>query len=428
MKDIKKRFDELEGLRGVAAVMVALYHFFLAFYIIAFMGIGANKVQHTFFEDNLYGNPIMGVFSGTFMVAIFFVLSGFVLSIGFFQSGKSNIIKKLAAKRYIRLMVPALVSIMIAFILLSIGIAGLKNEVAAISGSQWLSNSWATTPDFIKAFQSGVFGIFTKPSSPYNNVLWTMVYEFAGSFLVFGSLLLFGKLKYRWVFYVFLIFATFNTWFLGFVLGMVLADLYAKGRIQTKKHSWFLVIPLMALVLFLAAYPHEKVDGTVYQYTSMLSININWLILHLTLAAFGAVTLILLVKQLSTLFKARLFSALGKYTFALYLTHLLVIYTFSMAVFLLLNKTFGLGYNWSALLTLVASVPVVTLVAFLFEKYVDAPSIRLSTNVANILLGYSEPPRVWQKAKLAYRRTLKRLLKRTRRQPDLIIDELEITE
>lgn len=94
----KKRFNELEGLRGVAAVVVALYHFLLAFYAIAFFGPAAGSVQNMRFEDNLYGNPIMVFLSGTFAVGIFFVLSGFVLSIAFFQTKKSEVVKKLATK------------------------------------------------------------------------------------------------------------------------------------------------------------------------------------------------------------------------------------------------------------------------------------------------------------------------------------------
>src|SRR4051812_4008381 len=110
MKKGQGRFAELEGLRGVAAIMVVLYHFLLAFYSLAFLGIGNGYevAQHMRLEDNLYGNPIMAFLSGSFAVAIFFVLSGFVLSIGFFATKKHEILQKLAAKRYLRLMLPAL--------------------------------------------------------------------------------------------------------------------------------------------------------------------------------------------------------------------------------------------------------------------------------------------------------------------------------
>jgi len=92
----QNRFMELEGLRVIAAIVVVLYHAALIFYPGYFYGVGTPwaPVQNMFLEDNLYQNPLSGLLSGTFAVGIFFVLSGFVLSIGFFQKKDINIIKK----------------------------------------------------------------------------------------------------------------------------------------------------------------------------------------------------------------------------------------------------------------------------------------------------------------------------------------------
>lgn len=419
MEKQKKRFEELEGLRGLAAVVVVLYHFLLAFYIVAFLGPGEGA-QHTRFEDNLYGSPFMGLFSGTFMVAIFFVLSGFVLSIGYFQTGKASIVKKLATKRYLRLMIPALASIIIAFLLLSAGLAVFKNEAALITGSHWLAGGWWAIPNFFEAIQSGMFGIFTHQSSPYNNVLWTMVYEFAGSFVVFGSLLMFGKLKYRWVFYLFLSFATFNTWFFAFIVGMVMADLYASGYLKTKKYSWRIVLPALLAVLFLGAFPHGTVKGTIYQYVTFFGGEVNWLILHLVIASAGAVALVLLVQPIGNIFKKPIFSKLGKYTFALYLIHLSILYTIGMAIFLLLNKTWGIGYNWSALLTIIFSIPFVAAATILFERYIDGPAIRFSSYVANVLLGYQALPDIKTKVRAVYLLATTRVRRQPKLEPEMI--------
>ncbi len=200
MEKQKKRFDELEGLRGIAAVVVAVYHFLLVFYVVAFLGAQSGNVQNMKLEDNLYGNPLMVFLSGPFAVAIFFVLSGFVLSIGFFQAKSIETVKKLATKRYLRLMLPALASILLAFIIITIGISRI-HEVATISHADWLVNVWLFSPDIFEAMRSGIYDIFIKSGSAYNSVLWTMMFEFTGSFLVFGFLALFGNLKRRWVLY-----------------------------------------------------------------------------------------------------------------------------------------------------------------------------------------------------------------------------------
>lgn len=421
----KKRFNELEGLRGVAAVVVALYHFLLAFYAIAFFGPAAGSVQNMRFEDNLYGNPIMVFLSGTFAVGIFFVLSGFVLSIAFFQTEKSDVVKKLATKRYLRLMIPALASVILCFILMIMGIAKIQ-EVAAISHASWLTTTWTFAPSFFEAVRSGMYDIFAQEGNGYNNVLWTMVYEFAGSFLVFGFLLLFGKLKYRWAVYAFLVFATFNTWFLAFVLGMILADLYANGYLKSKKRNMVFASFVLVAALFFGGYPMGTVDGTVYSLISIPGFSIDWRILYVTLGALLMIFAVLSIQQVGRVFEHKVFSTLGKYTFSLYLVHLAVLYTFGMAAFLLFRNTLGLGFNMSVLLTIICSIPVVGAVAYYFEKYVDSKSIQFSTYVANIVLGKEQAPNIARKVATymhkAKRKTLRLVYRRNKSDP--VLDDL----
>lgn len=388
----KNRFNELEGLRGIAAIIVALYHAVFAFYIVAILGHtdgqGISFVQNMRFEDNLYANPIMVFLSGTFSVAIFFVLSGFVLSVGFFQTRKLEIIKKLAAKRYLRLMLPALASIMICLLLIGLGFSRVQ-EGAAITHSNWLLGSWNVMPNFFSALYDGVIGIFTQGQNSYNNVLWTMTTEFAGSFLIFGFLALFGTLKNRWILYIALIIITLNTWFMAFAAGMILADLYTSGILKQKRRN-LSYLAVLGTGLFLGGFPltHSNVslDGTPYGFLVIPGIPIYWNSFWLSIGAIILVATVLSVTQLANIFRHRYISKLGKYTFSLYLTHLPILYTFTMFCFLELRLRFGLGYNASALIAIALSVPVVIIVAWAFEKYVDGQSIRFSSFVANKLL------------------------------------------
>jgi len=387
----RKRFDELEGLRGIAAIVVVIYHFLLAFYLFSFFGGHENSIQRGFFEDNLYGNPLMVFLSGTFAVAIFFALSGFVLSIAFFQVKKAEIVKKMAAKRYIRLMLPALAATLLCFFAIILGLSRFQ-EVVAITQSPWLYASWNFSPTLFDAVKSAVFGIFVEGASPFNNVLWTMKTEFIGSFIVFGFLLLCGTLKHRWVGYAFLIIATFNTWFLPFIAGMLIADLYSSGYFVQKKRNLAVIVPSLAALLFLGGYPFKGPEGTIYQYITFPVDALNWNMFYLSVAAVGIMWLILSTEQLGRIFRHPWISRLGKYTFSLYLVHLIVLYTVGMFVFLQFYNSFGWSYDRSVLATLILSAPVVGLAAVLFEKFVDAPSVKLSSRFANIFLGYEKAP------------------------------------
>lgn len=243
------RFLELEGLRGIAAIAVVIFHFLVLFYPGMFYGVGHSMapVQHMRFEDNLFGLPTGAFISGAFAVAIFFVLSGFVLTIGYFQTGDKKIIQKLATKRYLRLMLPAAVSILLVWLILSFGLNANKNIAEGISLAGSSSSLWTFNPNFFEALWQGILGIFTTSlnAEHYNPVLWTMQYEFIGSFLVFLIALLFGKSKNRWIVYLFAGILTFNTWYIGFIIGMVLADLYVhRNKFYKIVKSRMLIISL----------------------------------------------------------------------------------------------------------------------------------------------------------------------------------------
>jgi peptidoglycan/LPS O-acetylase OafA/YrhL len=378
---------ELEGLRGIAAIVVVFYHNLLAFYALAFFGVGSAlaPIQNEWFETELYGTPFSALFSGTFAVAIFFVLSGFVLSIGFFQTGKSQIIKSLAIKRYLRLMIPALASILLCYVLMKIGVSHAQSA-ALITHSGWLDSGWNFTPNLSEAIWSGVVSIFSVGHNPYNNVLWTMTTEFVGSFIVFGFLLLFAHSKYRWIVYCALIVILFNTWLIGFIVGLIIADMYRLGMIVRAKRGIFTIVGLLAAGIFFGGYPMGTVKGTMYEMVTQLPFTtINYQILFTTTGAAVIVFSAIWVTQISKILEKKQISIIGKYTFSLYLIHLSVLYTFTTGIFMLLYQS--IGYSKAAVLAMTLSIPVVWMLTILFEKFIDRPSIKMASYYSDIYSG-----------------------------------------
>jgi peptidoglycan/LPS O-acetylase OafA/YrhL len=432
-KQKTERFMELEGLRGIAAVIVAFYHNLLAFYAFAFFGAGTAWVtfSNTHLEQDIHGNPLMAFVSGTFAVAIFFVLSGFVLSIGFFQTGKESIVKKMAAKRYLRLMLPALGSVLICYLLMKAGL-GHAVEASLQTHSGWLASNWNFAPHFLGAIGSAVWDIFLITLNPalggnlYNNVLWTMLIEFPGSFLVFGSLLLFGKSDRRWILYIILTIITLNSWFLGFVIGMVLADLTASGILVRKARSAWTIATLLVVAVFLGGYPISGTNGTIYRY---LTINhmvdtVSFISIYTLIGATILIMLAISSTQIARLLATKYISRLGKYTFSLYLVHLPILFTYTTFAFIHLRDHFG--YNTSALLAMVSSVPVVAVATYVFERYVDTPSIRLSSYLAAVYLEGRELPVGMQRAYKTARRKAMRFVNKLKWKPkqDALSEEL----
>lgn len=389
-KQTTSRLMELEGLRGIAAIMVVAFHALVVFYPALFYG--ANHpfapIQHTSLELALFGNPLGFIFSGAFAVAIFFVLSGFVLSVGFFQTKNAAIVKKLAMKRYVRLMLPALASVILVWLVLALGLDHGKASAEAITQAGSSSSLWNFQPHLLDALLHGTLSVFLFDlgATHYNPVLWTMQYEFIGSFMIFAAVLLFGRLKYRWIVYGVLALIMWNSWYFGFVVGMVLADLYATKPVFYKarvaKRTAMLGLPLG---LLLGGYPYASPPaGGFYEAIKLPLIhNDTTMLVYMTIGASFVVYAALALPSVRTKLATPRMSMLGKYSFSLYLTHLTIILTVGLTTFGVLAP--HVGYNKSAAIAILVSIPCIIVVAWLFGRYIDAVSIKISGKITERL-------------------------------------------
>ena len=286
-------------------------------------------------------------------------------------------------------MLPAFVSILIVWLVITLGFDSSKHTAQAITHSFWLSQIWNIVPNLGDALIQGVWGIFTIGDVGYNPVLWTMKYEILGSILVFGISIIFKQSKYRWVIYAVLAIATYNTWYLGFVTGMILADLYSLGYFPFNiSKGKPLIVGALITGLFLGAYPSPSnyTGNTIYK-----ALNINTLTqtqsesLYLTVGATLVLVAVLTLPKLKSLFGSKILSTLGKYTYSLYLVHMTVLFTVCTELFLWLHAF--MGFNKAAILSILLTLVPLALITYFFEKYVDAPAIRISGSFSNWLFG-----------------------------------------
>ncbi|KAL9110968.1 MAG: hypothetical protein Q9227_004583 [Pyrenula ochraceoflavens] len=332
----------LDGLRGVAAGIVYFYHHISWYY-------GADdQIHHGFgfqgaaqFFATL---PVVRVFftGGSAAVAVFFVLSGYVLSrspLRMLRDGESCYMSLFAAtlRRPLRLFLPPAGISLVVALALHLPCAPLlawpppkDNIFAEIL-------SWAL--ELCKALNPLTdHGPFT-PWFPYDPPIWTMPIEFKGSILVFilialssltkRRILLFGVL---WL----LLFALYEWAMACFVAGMILAanDLeqvdmsFLKGVSSRTKsiafHSVFVI------GLYLLGQP----AGTKVPERSYLTP--GWYVLTMITPSnyfnseywrfwnsIGAVMLVYSVLKIGWLQRGLAsLKYLGKISFSLYLTHI----------------------------------------------------------------------------------------------------------
>lgn len=171
--------------------------------------------------------------------------------------------------------------------------------------------------------------------------------------------------------YVLLIAMTYNTYYLGFVAGVLIADLTARQRIPAMS-TWAGVSALAAAVV-IGGVPAAITSGSFYDFLIVPATGDEKVIFLRTIAATIMVYAVLATPAIARVLAAPKISNLGKYTFALYLTHKLVFFTYTGAFFFIFAQS--MSYNRAALLALVCSVPLVIALTVAFEKYVDRPSI-----------------------------------------------------
>lgn len=197
-QEVKNRFDYLDGLRGIAAIIVVMHHGVLFFDFGLYSGLSSDA-KFPSWDLWLSGKPILLLFfAGNFSVCVFFLLSGFVLAHIYSRADSSPL--ELMIKRYIRLTVPISGAnlLLLAVGLLTLGLPVLGPIVPLVPGASGyeltLSNAVAA---FMACMKESLFTAqFTGIKVPtFNGVLWTMQIEFVGSALLILTFWVARKLR-----------------------------------------------------------------------------------------------------------------------------------------------------------------------------------------------------------------------------------------
>ncbi len=365
------KFRYLDGLRGLAALIVVLDHFAISFFPAA--TDGTVKVSHGAAEQAVRITPLHLLVSGNFSVCIFFVLSGIVLSAKFFRTGDRDVVLASAAKRYLRLMIPVLASVLLVDIVLRLH--GFANSSAASqTGSDWLARLWPIDASLPAALYHGTIGVFVDGVSSYNTVLWTMQTELIGSFLVFGILLGFGRWRHRSLAYAALGLLLSQTYFITFVAGVVLCDLYMNRSAvwHLMERGWW--APLAAFSLYLGSSPVGTLAGTPFRHLESVLPDVT-VATHIV-GAIGLVAAVMGSRVLQRVLALRPLRYLGRVSFSLYLTHLLILGTVSSYLFTIVAPR--LGYRNGFVLVAIISGGLIWGIAHVFTRFIDEPAMRLS--------------------------------------------------
>jgi peptidoglycan/LPS O-acetylase OafA/YrhL len=359
-QNAKLRLEFLDGLRGWGALMVFLYHLII------------QLLTHT--APSYKSKYLAFLLDGDFAVFIFFVLSGFVLSIKFVISPGKYSLAQAAIARYFRLMLPIIITSFFAYLLMLAH--AMYNVPASVPANapQWLGVYFNFEPTFAYFLQFNLYYVFFNfnPGANFNPVLWTIAYEFTGSMLVYLIIGFFrtDRNKTYLVPIAFIVlFNLFNNPIIAcFAIGYLLAELYVAYSQRLEKSpwvSWFstalFAIPVICSTFFRTGH---------HFYIALLA---SLLVLSVTFS-----------KPLKQFFSNNVSRFLGKISFPLYLIHLPLICSFSSYLFLYL-PAHGYGHQATANIIVATTVPLGLLLAWVIYP-IENFSVKVSKKISKILM------------------------------------------
>ncbi|ETS75358.1 hypothetical protein PFICI_12302 [Pestalotiopsis fici W106-1] len=289
----------LDGLRGLAASAVYAYHFMVPFSRSLLYGSLPSSPDSASF----FGLPIIGFFrSAATMVNIFFIISGYVLSLSTLRAihwqdweKALHCLSTAALKRGIRLFVPAVITSLLIFVLFS-GQLYANEDLFMTLPAHWVPLRPRRKASLLAQFQDWLdfvirrltnpwrwnYDLFASPNASYYGAhLWTIQTEFHCSLVLFFIMMALSRIAGSWAKFtlsisLILYSCLCDRWEVAmFLCGMIFAerDIGSKKTLEPKWKDlnghwifrrWYRVfIVLRGLVvlctgLWLASYPELR--------------------------------------------------------------------------------------------------------------------------------------------------------------------------
>lgn len=367
------RFEELDSLRGLAAVSVLLYHVFAMFLI---SGVGRESHYYDLAQAS-QRYPVRILWDGFAAVSLFFVLSGFVLALPSI-AGRAQPYSTYLIRRICRIYPPYLVAVVVA-VILRLGLATGSPERLP----EHLRELWS------EPLSGPILGhhllLVTSSAQAINPVTWSLTYEMRISML-FPLLMVFVN---RWNFWLVLIgfwvATTLGLWrvpgpyvegvprdevlltarvIFAFLVGAVIA----KHREELVHRFARLPWPVTGMLLIggMGLYTYgEWISKGFRRFLGMDFEMIRW-----TCAAVGAGVLVVAamgLRRVAGWLRTGPLVYLGRISYSLYLYHMVILLTLFHAA----------GGRVAPVWLLLATVPLSFLAADLGYRLVEVPSMML---------------------------------------------------
>ena len=362
-RGVAQRFVALDGLRGLAAAVVLFHHCLLTSSLLAepYRGEAGEKIGDlpSWVEWVTY-SPLHIAWAGREAVFIFFVLSGFVLTLPFLKERRPSWLSYYP-RRLLRLYLPVWVAVIFTLGTFVVVDHAIRPELS------WWTVGHSAPFDIGRVTKeltlvTGIGG--------YNSPLWSLRWEIIFS-LALPAYLWFAA-------------RTGRAWWAAAVALMLLSGYGASLDVESLQ-----MLPMFGVGVLMAMHLRELTDGArrlpsfawaALVVLAVLALTFSWWAvsgwLGGTVAVFGAAVAVFLFMgngAAAAFASTRVVQWLGARSFSLYLIHVPIVVSVAMA----------LGTD-NALLVIPVAVPIALVGADLFFRLIERPSHRLSQAAGHI--------------------------------------------
>lgn len=377
--ETKERIKWLDGLKGLACLLVFVHHFLLSFFSAAYFGAESHTRLHGY--DTYLASAPIGVFAnGNFQVCIFLLIAAFLPAKRIMECRKEDlqdVAGRMLLKRYPRLMIPVFsvcaLNYVILFLVNRLGLNYMGTELSYHGYSYFLHS---------------LYDLFLVPDTGLLGPLWSICYIFLGS--VTAIALAIPAKKERWYLpLVYLVIARAlvrqSMQFMPCVLGVMLADLIVNERVRipwTKRRGILASVALIAGGLFLGGYPSHVKPENIYRVFSFINARVEqqenvYIVYHSIGAALVFAGIYLWNKAgLFSVLSTKLFTFLGRISLGVYLVHQLWLTYLGNYFMDSLKASWG-SYARAACLGFPVLLALVIVSAVVFRQVIEKPTEKL---------------------------------------------------
>lgn len=369
----KKHYQEIDSLRGLAAISVSLHHYF---FVLPVIRVDTSANNDFFIVNLLKYSPLRFFWAGNEAVILFFVISGYVLSLPFFYSKNQFSYPRFLIKRFFRIYMPYYLAILLAILL---KILFYKGHIAGLS--EWFNGVWQNqvTPQLVLQHLLLVFKFDYGVLDP---ILWTLAIEMRIS-LIFPVIIclvkktswlisVFVGLSFSYIFFFWLkqyenVF-DFHTlaFFMMFISGALIAKYNALLEKLAERVPRIAKIFLIIVAFFLYTNRYWLLNEEIMHDTSMLSNTLT--------TAGASLILIGTIANISffSILKNKLLIFFGKLSYSYYLYHAIILIALIHAL-----------YNYLPIYALwIFGLTITLLVSIFSYRYIELPSIELGRKLS----------------------------------------------